>query len=73
MKLETNWETCPDFIPGKSVGILWTVNAGTPTRFHWNQESQVLFKVVGADSQPMGLCLNLDQALAIALQSYGGL
>lgn len=55
------------------MGILWTVNAGTPIRFHWNQESQVLFKVVGADSQPMGLCLNLDQALAIALQSYGGL
>ena len=73
MKLETNWDNCPDFIQGKSVGILWTVNAGIPIRYHWNQESQILFKVVGIQSHPVGLCLNMDQALAIALQHYRGL
>lgn len=73
MKLETNWDTCPDWIPDQSVGILWTVTEGIPIRYHWNHETKILHKVVGSESQPLGLCLDLDQALSIALQTFGSI
>lgn len=68
--IKTNWEDCPDFIEGQSVGILWTISDGKKTRYHWNQVTHVLFRVIETESQPLGLCLNLDQALSIALQTF---
>ena len=71
--LTTDWGNCPDFIPGESVGLLWTIVDGKGIKYHWNKNTKVLYRVIGSDSQPIGLCLDTDQAMSVSLIHFGGL
>lgn len=71
-KLQTDWTKCPNFEADASVGILWTVNQGKAIRYHWNRNTKQLFRAVDDDCQPLGLCIDLDQALSVSLVHFGG-